>query len=130
METDGTDGGNKRWDGRGTMRGCACARARERGGNYEMGGGRKDMISSYSSSLSCSRLMSSLCTVEFVSKHATRQGSTIHTVELEELRVKWWCNGLVVRVMLQAEVNVKERKIAAKHARKPLDTGVQVPARL
>ena len=61
METDG--GENKRWDGRGTMRGCACARARERGGNYEMGGGRKDMISSYSSSLSCSRLMSSLCTV-------------------------------------------------------------------
>ena len=100
------------------------------GGDHEMGGGRKDMISSYSSSLSCSRLMSSLCTVEFVSKHAIRQGSTVHTVELEELRVKWWCHGLVVRVMLQAEVNVKERKIAAKHARKPLDTGVQVPARL
>ena len=27
-----------------------------------MGAGRKDMISSYNSSLSCSRLMSSLCT--------------------------------------------------------------------
>ena len=95
-----------------------------------MGTGLKLMISSYSNSLSCSRLMSSLCTVEFVSKHAIRQGSTVHTVELEELRVKRWCHGLVVRVMLQAEVNVKERKIAAKHARKPLDTGVQVPARL
>ena len=34
------------------------------GRHYVMGGGLKVMISSYSNSFSCSRLMSSLCTVE------------------------------------------------------------------
>lgn len=53
-----------------------CEIAGANGVTYEMGGGWKDMISSYSSSLSCSRLMSSLCTEKggFVSAHA-RGGS-------------------------------------------------------
>ena len=40
------------------------------GRHYVMGGGLKDMISSYNNSFSCSRLISSLCTVD---RHTSSQ---------------------------------------------------------
>ena len=67
-----------------------------------MGGGRKDMISSYNSSLSCSRLMSSLCTVRGMYKHTlcAKRNERELTIELEELRVQGRSDWLILWVVL------------------------------
>lgn len=67
-----------------------------------MGAGLKDMISSYSSSFNCSRLMSSLCTVAKGNvSDELRRVTTLLTVEFKELGVERGRNGLIVRVVLQ-----------------------------
>ena len=66
-----------------------------------MGAGRKDIISSYNSSLSCSRLMSSLCTDTGHEIGTYFRRIRVLTIKLEELGIERGSNGFIVGIVLK-----------------------------
>ena len=92
--------------------------------------GLKLVISSYSNSFNCSRLMSSLCTVpkSILISHTVKWTPT---VKFKKLRIQWRRHWLIVWVVLAGKTQNVSLSSGRSHiyAHKLQDTGARVPAR-